>query len=81
MITWNPGSELEILKGFLGFQSLGKIQVTVWEPNSENFLDLNVAAPFLRNLSLYQIQIILYLQSENSCWIYQVLVASKIYAF
>ena len=25
MITWNPGSELEILKWFLGFQSFGKI--------------------------------------------------------
>ena len=58
-----------------------KFQVTVGEPNSENFLDLNFAAPFLRNLSLYQMQTISHLQSENSCYIYQVLVASKIYTF
>ena len=48
---------------------------------SQNELDLNFAALFLRNLSLYQIQTTSHLQSENSCWIYQVLVASKIYAF
>ena len=48
----------------------------VRESNSENSLDF--AAPLVRKLSLYQIQIISQLQSENSCWICQVLVASKI---
>ena len=38
--------------------------------NSENFLDLNFLAPFLRNVSLYQIQTISHMESENSCWIY-----------
>ena len=51
----------------LVFKVSGKFQVTVCEPNSENLLDLNFDASFLRNVSLYQIQIILYLQSENSC--------------
>ena len=67
IITWNPGSELEILKWFIGFQSFRKISGYSLGANSENFLDLNFAAPFLRNLSLYQIQTISHLQSENSC--------------
>ena len=49
-----------------------------WEPNSENCLDLNFVAPLVRKLSLYQIETISHLQSENSYCKYQVLVASKI---
>ena len=63
-----PGLGTRNFEMILRFSKSGKFQVTVWEPNSENFSELNFAAPF-------------FLQSENSCWIYQVLVASKLYVF
>ena len=80
MITWNLSSELQILKWFLSFQSFGKIlgyslEATLWK---HYCLDKSFAAPLVRKLSLYQIQTISHLQLENSCWIYQILVASKI---
>ena len=67
MITWTPGLELGIL------YSLG---AKLWKLLRFEFC----CTPF-EKLIIVQIQTRSHLQSENSCWIYQVLVASKTYFY
>ena len=45
-----PGLRTRNFENLRVFKVSVKFQVTVWEPNSENFLDLNFAAPFLEKL-------------------------------
>ena len=49
----------------------------VWEPNSENCLDLMFAASPCEKVINVPDQTVSHLQSGNSCWICRVLVASK----